>query len=371
MIPRTDVTVSFAPRPLPTSVRFDVFTYRLPLTEPLTLRGVDIMTREGALVRVQTADGMTGWGEAAPLPGFSREAVSDVVREVKRLRRALRDAHRSRTAIVEPKRLMPSTRMALEQACWALEAQRRGQPLAHLWSPSPRRHVPLNGLLTAATDVGALMDRAAELQEAGYTAVKLKVGQASVADDINAVKAVRAMLNETVDLRLDANRAWSLAEARAFADGIDGCDIAYIEEPLGNPFELDTLAETTDLPIALDETLVGLPLQGLALFPFAVALVLKPTLLGGFHRTRQIAAAAVEAGWTPVVSASFESGVGLSGLVALAASIGSEAVPVGLDTYRWLAEDVLAERPPADAATWDVAAWTDLQVDVDRLQWIP
>jgi O-succinylbenzoate synthase len=78
---------------------------------------------------------------------------------------------------------------------------------------------------------------------------------------------------------------------------------------------------------------------------FAVAFVLKPTLLGGISRTLRVAEQALRLGVTPVVSSAYESGVGTAALVALAAGIGERPVPAGLDTYRTMAGDVL-ETPP-------------------------
>ena len=69
--------------------------------------------------------------------------------------------------------------------------------------------------------------------------------------------------------------------------------------------------------------------------------MLKPTLLGGISRTLRVAEGALRLGMTPVISSSYESGVGTAALVALAAGIGDRPVAAGLDTYRMMAEDVL------------------------------
>jgi O-succinylbenzoate synthase len=48
-----------------------VYRYRMPLTEPLTLGAATIEVREGLLIRLCTTDHKSAWGEATPLPGFS------------------------------------------------------------------------------------------------------------------------------------------------------------------------------------------------------------------------------------------------------------------------------------------------------------
>jgi O-succinylbenzoate synthase len=100
---------------------------------------------------------------------------------------------------------------------------------------------------------------------------------------------------------------------------------------------------------------------------YAGAVVLKPTLLGGVSRVLGLAEKAKALGMAAVVSSSYEGGVGMGALVALAASVGEE--PAGLDTYRALAEDVLDAPLPLPAPVVDVreameAAGT---VDVGRL----
>jgi O-succinylbenzoate synthase len=94
--------------------------------------------------------------------------------------------------------------------------------------------------------------------------------------------------------------------------------------------------------------------------------VLKPTLLGGVSRVLGIAEAAKALGMAPVLSSSYEGGVGIGALVALAASVGEG--PAGLDTYRALAEDVLEVPLPLPAPTVAVRETMEAarMVDVGR-----
>ena len=109
--------------------------------------------------------------------------------------------------------------------------------------------------------------------------------------------------------RLDANRAWGFEEALAFAEEISGVRVAYVEEPLADPGRLAELAGARGLPVALDESLVGMAPGELGRHPYAAAVVLKPTLLGGVSRTLRLAEEAKAMGAAPVVSSSYEAGV--------------------------------------------------------------
>ena len=297
-----------------------VYPYRLPLTAPVTLAGRQHTHRDGVLLRVEAPDGRVGWGDAAPLPGFSRETADDA-------RAALADAFRQGGEWLEGPSLPPSAQFAAETAFDDLAGtlRPRGAPDA----------LPLAGLILG----GDAPAQAHALAAAGYRAVKLKVGRAAA--DAPTVCAVREVLPPGVALRLDANRAWTPDEARRFADAVAGLDIAFIEEPLADPDGLDAFARETGLPVALDESLA----ETSHVPPWASAVVIKPTILGA--RTRGWLDAARAAGVAAVLSGAFESGVGMRAVAALALAAGAE--PAGLDPYRRLAADVLAPRLPLDA----------------------
>ena len=104
--------------------------------------------------------------------------------------------------------------------------------------------------------------------------------------------------------------------------------------------KLGDLMDETGMPVALDETMVEEPELMYSIEPWVDAVVLKPTLLGGFEVARELAAGAESLGIEVVVSSSFESGVGLSAMAHLAAGIDPD-IAHGLGTHEWLAEDVL------------------------------
>ncbi len=319
---------------------FDLFRYRLPLTAPLVLKGVTLRHREGVLLRLRGADGAEGWGEAAPLPGFSRESMGKAKEQLKALRQRFLEGEEETDSWFDAG-LAPSVRFALEEAELHLRAHVEGKTLPGvLGAPSERNTVAINGLLVG--DEEAVLAEAWAMRMAGLRAAKLKVGRRPVGQDVALVRKLAGVLGEGVSLRLDANRAWSFQEAIAFAEEIAGCGVAYVEEPLTEAGRLPELAAATGLPVALDETLVGLPPEALPAHAYARAVVLKPTLLGGLHHALRLVHFAREAGMTAVVSSTFESGVGTCGLVALAAAIGD--VPAGLDPYNRLADDLLHPR---------------------------
>ncbi len=351
--------------------RFDLYRYTLPFSRPLTLEGITLRHREGLLLRLSGDDGSVGWGESAPLPSFSGESLDDAASQLRRLAGSMM-GRQATDDWVDPygefgrelDGTTPSVRFGLELAAWNLHGASSGKTLPELMTPSPRDVVPVNGLLSGSlVDV---LEEARRMRGAGYRSVKLKVGARTIAEDAALVRALGEELGDGISLRLDANRAWAYEEAAEFLR--DGARFAYVEEPLTDPARLPELVREFGVPVALDESLVGTKLEELE--DFAVAFVLKPTLLGGISRTLRVAERALRLGATPVISSAYESGVGTAALVALAAGIGDRPVAAGLDPYRMMAEDLL-ETPltlPAPSVVVREAADASHTIDVRRLK---
>jgi o-succinylbenzoate synthase len=272
------------------------YSYDLPLRSGAVRRGV--------LVRLPT-----GWGDAAPLEGWSAESFEDVLEWIRR--GAERDAAPA------------SMRCALETAEWSVLHE----------------SVPVNALLTGAAEEilaqahGALSD--------GCVCLKLKTAEVSF-EEIPALLE-RILAIAPCRFRLDSNRAWTLDETLRLAGEVGGFPIEYFEEPLADPLELPRLIDESEVPVALDETLREVSPADLATFEGAAALVLKPTLFGGFGICREYAEAGAALGMRSVVSAAFESGVGIHALGRFAASLETLSA-AGLDTYSRLEGDVLRHR---------------------------
>ncbi len=304
--------------------RFDIFEYELPLVQPIVTKGQKITSRCGLLVKLSTDSGSVGWGEVAPLPGFSRENLRQAKEETLKLKSALigRDLPNDLTPSASgsnrwlpPPSLSPSVRCGLGLALWNLDR-----------AEEPRKTVLVNGLLTGSGD--EVLRSAREMAESGYKAVKLKVGGQPIDQEIEITWKVREAIGDKVNLRLDANRAWNLDEAVKFGQAVSRCQIEYIEEPTTDPEEFETFFAECGVPVALDETLIDFSIEALEKLRGVKAIVLKPTLLGGFQRGFRLAKKAQELRIRPIVSSCFESGVGILGLARFAAFLSVPLEPL-------------------------------------------
>ena len=351
---------------------FGLYRYELPLCEPLALGGVVRHHREGLLLELTGDGGAVGWGEASPLPGYSRESLREAAGQLRQLASSMVGREITEAWIapdgdfsreLDSMDLVPSARFGFELALWDLYAALRRRSVLDLIAPRQGASVPVSALISGSPD-GAL-EEARLARSAGYEAVKLKVGGRPLKDAIELVRAVSGELGDDVALRLDANRAWSLQEAGRFTRGTAGLRFEYVEEPLADPALLPAFARDHGIPVALDESLAGMEPEELEGHGYASAAVLKPTLLGGISRTLRFAEYASRLDMQSVISSTYETGVGTVALLALAARVGG-GVPAGLDTYRRLDGDVLRPRLDLPAPRVDVRAVARTRREFDR-----
>jgi L-alanine-DL-glutamate epimerase-like enolase superfamily enzyme len=145
----------------------------------------------------------------------------------------------------------------LDLALWDLAARRAGAALtdhlgrrhesATVYGSGVNLHYPLD----------ALVAQAERWVEAGFDAVKVKVGSPELADDVRRIAAVREVIGPDRRLMIDANQRWTLAQAERAIGELASFDLAWIEEPLraDDLAGLVALHERIAVPIALGENL--------------------------------------------------------------------------------------------------------------------
>jgi O-succinylbenzoate synthase len=331
--------------------RIEVFRYAIPFVEALNLLGRSFVLRSGLLIRLEDGDGRTGVGEAAPLPGYSPDTIEEALEQVATLAdlagQAIPDGVERLDGGFEAwlgaRSLVPSLRCGLEMAALNLLAAEKGVPLRKLIGAEAREAVIVMGLLNG--NLGEIRKKAQYLHTQGYRAVKLKVGRFELADDVQTTVWLGRNFGGEVSLRLDANRAWDYDTAINYARQTEDCEVAYIEEPVNDPSTFGKFADESGMAVALDESLRDLPVEELRAQPNFTTVVIKPTVLG-LERSVRLARRGRELGMSPVISSSFESGLGLSALAQVAAAVQKEVTPCGLDTYEWLDGDVFNDRVP-------------------------
>ena len=217
--------------------------------------------------------------------------------------------------------------------------------------PLLRDVIPVNATLPAVgpADVERVLARFGPCRT-----VKVKVAERGqvLADDVERVAAVRALLGPEGRVRIDANGGWNVDEAEHALRALSPYDIEYVEQPCASVEELaDLRVRIRDLaiPIAADESVRK------AEDPLAVAragaadlLVVKAAPLGGVGPALRVVE---EAGLPAVVSSALDTSVGLSMGLHLAAALPRLDHDCGLGTSALLLEDVTSPAlRPVDGA---------------------
>ncbi|QTX03524.1 mandelate racemase/muconate lactonizing enzyme family protein [Agromyces archimandritae] len=189
----------------------------------------------------------------------------------------------------------------LDLALWDLDAGRAGRPMVEHLGRAHQRVRAYGSGINRHYSFDELVAQAERWVDAGFDAVKMKVGLPELADDIRRVAAVREIIGPDRALMIDANQLWSVDDAVRAVNELAVFDLNWVEEPL----RADDLAghirlrEAIDVPIAVGENLHTRYRFG-EFLDAGVADVVQPNVVrvGGITPFLQIAALADEHGAT-------------------------------------------------------------------------
>ncbi|WP_254523579.1 mandelate racemase/muconate lactonizing enzyme family protein [Natrinema caseinilyticum] len=327
------------------SLEFQPFS--LDLADPLETADGTIDARHGFLVRLidqgsetaDSADGFAvGYGEATPLPGWT-ESIEDCEQALERARDAIREGPSEALEAVDRQ---VAARHGLSLALADLQATREATPLYRYLGQGPMvGRVPVNATIGDGSPTETV-DAALSAVDRGFRSCKLKVGLRTVEEDVERVRRVREAVGPGVELRVDANEAWTYEEATSALDRFSDLGVSMLEQPLpGGALEghADLRTHSSGVSIALDEGLLEHGVDAICDAGAADVVVLKPMALGGIDIARKVAAWLAELDVTPLVTTTIDGVVARTGAVHLAAAIPN--VPAcGLATGDLLATDL-------------------------------
>ena len=328
------------------SYHIDISTRVFHFKEPAgTSRGV-YRTRTSRFVHLTSDDipGIVGVGECAPLPNLSCDDRTDYEQV---LRQQCDDACERGGIDVDALRDYPSMLFGLETAWLQLHG---GGSAALFDTPFSRGEegIPINGLVWMG-DFDIMAARLEQKLAQGFTCVKIKIGAIDFVDEMALIRRLRDRYgSERIELRVDANGAFLPEEAMDKLQQLAQYDIHSIEQPIraGQWQEMCRLCQTTPLPIALDEELIGInTLERKRQLLDTIRpqyIILKPSLHGGMAGCREWIALARERGIGSWITSALESNVGLNAIAHLAAVVygPSISMPQGLGTGQLFTDNI-------------------------------
>lgn len=328
------------------SYHIDITTRVFHFKEPAgTSRGV-YHTRTSRFVHLTCDErpGIVGVGECAPLPILSCDDLPDYDRV---LRRQCDDVCARGGIDVDALRNYPSMLFGLETAWRQLHV---GGSMALSSTPFARGEegIPINGLVWMG-DFETMATRLEQKINQGFSCIKIKIGAIDFADEIALIRRLRDRFNgERIELRVDANGAFSPAEALDRLHQLASNDIHSIEQPIQARQwdDMSRLCRLSPLPIALDEELIGVnTLEDKRRLLDTISpqyIVLKPSLHGGMAGCREWITLAKERGICSWITSALESNVGLNAIAHLAAEVYGPAIsmPQGLGTGQLFTDNI-------------------------------
>ena len=296
-----------------------------------TSRGV--MTEKETWFIVLEEDSKKGVGECGLLRGLS---IDDRPDYEEKLRWTCANIHLGRELLWEHLMEFPSIQFGVEMAFQSMASKNPFELFPSDFTTG-KKSIVINGLVWMGNET-FMMEQIKEKLADGFHCIKLKVGAINFEKELQLLRYIRQHFSaEKVEIRVDANGAFSTNEALYKISQLSEFEIHSIEQPIqkNNTDSMAELCKTTPIPIALDEELIGVfSIREKELLLEKIKpqyLIFKPSFVGGFRGTQEWIDLANkhEIGWW--ITSALESNVGLNA-IAQWTFLQKNIMPQGLGT---------------------------------------
>jgi L-alanine-DL-glutamate epimerase-like enolase superfamily enzyme len=290
--------------------------------------GKSVSVFDSTIVGVETRCGLVGYGEVCPLGPFYLPAYAEGVRAgLKELAPHLlgfdpREPGKLNQRMDAALKGHPYVKSGIDIACWDILGKATGLPVCTLLGGRFGESIRLYRAISQQPP-DAMAKNVEGYHKQGYTRFQLKVGGDSD-EDIERIRAVRAILRSTDRLVADANTGWTQHEAMRVVRAVRDLDV-YIEQPCLTYEECLAVRRNTDHPFVLDENIDSLDMLLRAKADLAMDVVnLKIGKLGGLTRTRQARDLCVSMGIAMTLEDSWGGDIATAAIAHLAHSTPEE-----------------------------------------------
>ena len=296
-----------------------------------TSRGV-LLTKETYFLKITTQH-KVGIGECCLFKGLS---FDDTPNYENKLIWLCNNIEKNKQELLNELINFPSIQFGLEQALLSLNSSQMFDIFPSKFTQS-LDSIAINGLIWMGSE-NAMKQQITDKIKEGFSTIKMKIGAIDFNAELALLKRIRNNFSsEEIELRVDANGAFSPSEALEKLKRLSDFQIHSIEQPIkqGQIYEMANLCEKTPLPIALDEELIGVldvtKKKKIVQIIKPQYLILKPSLVGGFLGSEQWITLAEEnkIGWW--ITSALESNIGLNAIAQWTYTLGNK-MPQGLGT---------------------------------------
>ena len=231
----------------------------LPMLKPVIMAGEEIRRADNVVVRIESDNGVIGWGEAGSAPMHTGETVESMATAVEYLTPALRgraadDIDGATAAMAGRMYGNHGAKAAIEIALHDMAGRAMGKPVHALLGEKKRNRIPLLGVIGGG-DLGGDLRDAETKRNAGFTAFKIKVGISAPDDDATRTRDICKILGSGKLISADANQGYSKEQALSYVRAVNGCGLDFFEQPVPGD-DLDGMADiaaATKIAIGADE----------------------------------------------------------------------------------------------------------------------
>jgi len=235
---------------------------KLPMTYALGTSAATVRDAPLLLVDLETEEGAVGhaWQfcytpAAAAAIAHMLEDAAGAIRGDALAPDQLWDKLAKRYRLIGVQGIVRMAMAMVDVAGWDALAVAAGQPLATYLGAAPRPVPAYNSCGLGLMAPAAVADEADKLLAGGFRAVKLRLGYATFAEDLAAVRAVRRRLPDNISIMTDYNQALGVDEAVTRGRALDGEGVYWIEEPIRHDDYAGCakIAAAIDTPVQIGE----------------------------------------------------------------------------------------------------------------------
>jgi L-alanine-DL-glutamate epimerase-like enolase superfamily enzyme len=290
----------------------------MKLSDPYEIAYETVESASNIFLRLESSDGITGYGCAAPdleVTGETAESVLEIIDE--KIAGRLVNADPTRYALImeDLKKLAPqspSAQAMVDMALFDLVGKKAGLPVYRLLGGFRDRI--RTSITIGILPVDETVDKAVYFISHGFRVLKIKGGK-DVELDIERIIKVREAVGKQVEIRFDANQGYSIEESVRFVKETRQSSLEILEQPTrrDQPENLGTVTSRVDIPVMADESLMNLKdVFRMARHDLVDMINIKLMKVGGISEALHINSVARAAGYESMIGCMDESALAIS-----------------------------------------------------------
>ena len=311
--------------------KIEVFLIDIPLLIKRSISHSEKVALDEVLVRIDTDEGISGWGETGGDLGFCSEGQEDIAIVLQKYMAPDligKDPFNITALNCQLESKFPEhnhAKAVLDFALHDLIGKALGQPVYNLLGGRMYQRLKVGWPLYWRSSFSELIENALKMkEEKGIKAFKLKIGHDDSSIDLRNLREVRKALGDDIIIRVDANEGYNYAEAVKILRKMEEFNIQLIEQPVPR-WDINSLAQLKqhlNTPLMVDESIFNC-MDALEIIKNKAADIfnIKPPRVGGIHEAVKISNIAAAANIPCFVSGRLSTSIGSAAYAHFAFSV--------------------------------------------------